>query len=62
MAPPEKGIIMEDTDDLPPKKERDVEDRSFFESLGELFGASIWIILFLAVAGVALYAVLHWSA
>lgn len=42
-------------DDLPPKRETDVEDRSFFESLGELFGASIWIALFLVIVGGGFY-------
>jgi hypothetical protein len=47
---------MADQDDLPPGgRERDVEDRSFFGSLGELFGASIWLILFLVIAGGGFY-------
>ena len=47
---------MADEDDLPPGgREYDVEDRSFFTSLGELFGASVWLILFLAIAGGVLY-------
>jgi hypothetical protein len=48
-----------DEDDLPPKRETDVEDRSFFESLGELFGASVWIGLFIVLAGGIAWAAIH---
>ncbi|HWD49109.1 MAG TPA: hypothetical protein VG309_04245 [Rhizomicrobium sp.] len=47
-------------DDLPPKRETDVEDRSFFESLGELFGATVWIGLFVVVVGGIAYLLLHY--
>lgn len=47
---------MED-DDLPPRPlaEPPEQTEGFAQSLGELFGASIWIALFLAVAGIGLY-------
>lgn len=35
------------------------QTESFAESLGELAGASLWVALFLAVAGVILYFVLR---
>jgi hypothetical protein len=55
MAP--KGSAMADQDDLPPRTgyEPDVEEPSFFESLGELFGASVWLVLFLAIVGIGLF-------
>ncbi len=47
-------------DDLPPEKHsqavRDAdESETGAESLGELFGASLWIALFVAVAGGGFY-------
>lgn len=44
-----------DEDDLPPRK-GPPEEPTGAESLGELFGASLWIFVFLAFAGVLLYA------
>jgi len=51
---------MENEDDLPPVRETDVEDRSFFESLGELFGATMWIALFIVLAGIIAWLVIHY--
>ncbi|HWA30230.1 MAG TPA: hypothetical protein VG867_04005 [Rhizomicrobium sp.] len=44
---------MEDQDDLPPRKlaEPPQQTEGFARSLGELFGASVWIIFFLLIAG-----------
>jgi hypothetical protein len=47
---------MED-DDLPPKPHKPEETAA--EDFGQLFGAGLWIALFLAIAGVVLYLLLR---
>ena len=44
-------------DDLPPRPLRHPPEQTegFARSLGELAGASVWIVLFLAIAGGILY-------
>ena len=46
-----------DEDDLPPRPLRDAPEQTegFARSLGELAGGSLWIALFLVVAGAVLY-------
>ena len=46
-----------DEDDLPPRTLRDAPEQTegFARSLGELAGASVWIVLFLAVVGGIFY-------
>jgi len=50
-----------DEDDLPPPtlREEPEQTEGFARSLGELAGASIWIALFLAIAGGIFYLVLR---
>jgi hypothetical protein len=48
-----------DEDDLPPEPASD-RDEGFFGELGRGFSAVLVIALFFAIAGVALYAALHW--
>jgi hypothetical protein len=50
-----------DEDDLPPRPLREAPEQTegFARSLGELAGASIWIALFLAIAGGVFYLVLR---
>ena len=50
-----------DEDDLPPRPLRDEPEQTegFARSLGELAGGSIWLVLFLAIAGGILYLVLR---
>ncbi|MBS0274982.1 MAG: hypothetical protein JSR55_11415 [Proteobacteria bacterium] len=50
-----------DEDDLPPRPLRDAPEQTegFAQSLGELAGGSLWIALFLAVAGGLLYFLLR---
>ena len=44
-------------DDLPPKPLHDAPEQTegFARSLGELAGGSLWLVLFLAIAGGILY-------
>ena len=51
---------MED-DDLPPRplRHRPEQTEGFARSLGELAGAMVWIVLFLAIAGGILYLLLR---
>lgn len=44
-------------DDLPPRplREEPEQTEGFARSLGELAGASVWIVIFLAAAGGILY-------
>jgi hypothetical protein len=51
---------MED-DDLPPRslQEPPEQTEGFARSLGELAGASVWIVFFLAVAGGIFYLILR---
>jgi hypothetical protein len=48
-------------DDLPPRPLRDTPEQTegFARSLGELAGGSIWMLLFLALAGGGLYFLLR---
>jgi hypothetical protein len=48
-------------DDLPPRPLRDAPEQTegFARSLGELVGGSLWLVFFLAIAGVILYFILH---
>jgi len=48
---------MQEEDDLPPRKlaEPPEQTEGFARSLGELFGASVWIVFFLAIAGGLFY-------
>jgi len=50
-----------DEDDLPPLglREAPEETEGFARSLGELAGASVWIALFLAIAGGIFYLALR---
>lgn len=50
-----------DEDDLPPRPLRDKPEQTegFARSLGELAGGSIWLVLFLALAGGILYLLLR---
>jgi hypothetical protein len=52
---------MADADDLPPEQLTEVPEQTedAARSLGELFGASMWLILFLAFAGGAFYLLLR---
>ena len=47
-----------DEDDLPPKP-RD-EDTGFSGELGRTFSGFVWVAIFLAIAGVVLYAATRW--
>ena len=51
------GGHVEEEDDLPPRKlaEPPEQTEGFARSLGELFGASVWIVFFLAIAGGLFY-------
>ncbi|HEY4126262.1 MAG TPA: hypothetical protein VGM36_16675 [Rhizomicrobium sp.] len=46
-----------DEDDLPPRPLRDAPEQTegFARSLGELAGGTMWLVLFLAIAGGVLY-------
>lgn len=46
-----------DEDDLPPRPLRDAPEQTegFARSLGELAGGTMWLVLFLAIAGCVLY-------
>lgn len=50
-----------DEDDLPPRPLHDAPEQTegFARSLGELAGGSLWIALFLIVAGAVLYFLLR---
>lgn len=50
-----------DEDDLPPRPLREAPEQTegFARSLGELAGGSLWLVLFLVVAGGILYFILH---
>ncbi|HEY7976618.1 MAG TPA: hypothetical protein VID67_00380 [Rhizomicrobium sp.] len=50
-----------DEDDLPPKTLREAPEQTegFARSLGELAGGSLWVVLFLAVAGGILYFIMR---
>ena len=50
-----------DEDDLPPRplQKPPQQTEGFAESLGELAGASLWVAVFLAVAGLILYFILR---
>jgi len=50
---------MEDEDDLPPAG-GEPEEPTAADSVGQLFGATLWIILFIVVAGAIGYAVMRW--
>ena len=50
---------MSDEDDLPPPKGHR-EDQNLGESVGGLFGASIWIGLLFLIVGGLVYALIHW--
>ena len=45
-------------DDLPPPQSRPEEDSAGWQ-IGDLFGQSMWIVLFLAIVGGIFYLVLH---
>jgi hypothetical protein len=55
------GIWAMDEDDLPPRALREAPEQTegFALSLGELAGGSMWLALFLAIAGGALYLLLR---
>jgi len=46
-------------DDLPPPQDAP-EEPSAGDSIGQLFGAALWIALFVVVAGAIGYAVMRW--
>jgi hypothetical protein len=46
-----EGAIMADEDDLPPQPAEQDDESTLGGSIGELFGASMWIVLFLVVGG-----------
>jgi hypothetical protein len=60
-APRHSGIWDMEDDDLPPRplQEPPEQTEDFARSLGELAGASVWIVFFLAVAGGLFYLVLR---
>jgi hypothetical protein len=48
-------------DDLPPKPANDsADDTSFSGALGMTFAGAAWVAVFAAIAGVFLWAVIHW--
>jgi hypothetical protein len=48
-------------DDLPPKPANDsADDTSFSGALGMTFAGAAWVAVFAAIAGVFLWAVVHW--
>jgi len=61
MHPHRSGISTMDEDDLPPRPLHDAPEQTegFARSLGELAGGSLWIALFLIVAGAVLYFLLR---
>jgi hypothetical protein len=51
-----------DQDDLPPRPSRPIEnDSGFAGELGRTFAGFFWIALFMTVAGVIVYALMHWN-
>jgi hypothetical protein len=50
-----------DQDDLPPKPANDSkDDTSFGGALGMTFAGAAWVAVFATIAGLALWAVIHW--
>jgi hypothetical protein len=54
-----EGIAM-DEDDLPPRREPAADEDSFAGALGLTFTGLLWVAAFAAVAGLGLYAFVHW--
>jgi hypothetical protein len=50
-----------DQDDLPPKPANDsADDTTFGGALGWTFAGAVWVAVFAAIAGTALWAVIRW--